>query len=129
MSRIFCLYQMVEPILNLAQQGVVLRWRWVRPALRNLLRKQPDGEPNGAARIPAVYFAFWPNDTAYPVMERVGERNCNKDDFPRSDRPSDRSYKSLALHRFGGRATMNSFFAEHVLRITRSSSSRNISII
>jgi hypothetical protein len=50
---------------------------------QEFLAKQVNEDGNGIVRIPVVYFAFRYEDLGYIVMQYVGDRDCNKGDFPK----------------------------------------------
>jgi len=50
---------------------------------QEFLANQVNKDENSIVRIPVVYFAFRYDGRGYIVMEHVGDRTCNRDDFPR----------------------------------------------
>jgi len=92
---------------------------------QEFLAKQVNEDGNGIVRIPVVYFAFRYEELGYIVMQYVGDRDCNKGDFPEI---------ALALERllqipsptsvpgpFNGGAIMHRFFAESMSSVPYSS--------
>ena len=50
---------------------------------QDFLAKQVNEDRNNVVRVPVVYLAFRHNNVGYIAMQHVGDRDCNRDDFPK----------------------------------------------
>ena len=92
---------------------------------QEFLAKQVNEDGNGIVRIPVVYFAFRYEKLGYIVMQYVGDRDCNKDDFPEIALAVERLLQipspTSVPGPFNGGAITHRFFAESMSSVPYSS--------